>query len=86
MTQPMDLHKTEGIAILRFHISQNKSLNRYSSVVEWWATGWMIEGSSPRRRWEVFSAPLRPDRLWGQHSLLSNGYQGSFPGGKASGA
>jgi hypothetical protein len=32
------------------------------------------------------SSPRRPDRLWGQHTLLSNGYRGSFPGGKAAGA
>jgi hypothetical protein len=27
-----------------------------------------------------------PERLWGPPSLLSNGYQGSFLGGKAAGA
>jgi len=31
----------------------------------------------------LFSSPPHPDRLWGPPSLLSNGYQGSFPGGKA---
>jgi hypothetical protein len=38
----------------------------------------MIGGSSPSRRWEFFSSPPRPDRLWGPLSLLSNGYQGPF--------
>jgi hypothetical protein len=28
----------------------------------------------------------RPERLWGTPSLLSNGYEGSFPGVKAAGA
>jgi hypothetical protein len=27
----------------------------------------------------IFSSPCRPDRLWGPHSLLSNGYGGHFP-------
>jgi hypothetical protein len=30
--------------------------------------------------------PQCPERLWGPPSLLFNGYQGSFPGGKAVGA
>jgi hypothetical protein len=30
-----------------------------------------------------FSSPRRPDRLWDPSSLLSSGYRGSFPGGKA---
>jgi hypothetical protein len=33
-----------------------------------------------------FSWPLRPDRLWCPPSLLSSGYWGLFPGGKATGA
>jgi hypothetical protein len=38
----------------------------------------MIGGSSPNREWEFFSSPPRTDRLWGQSSLLSNGYQWLF--------
>jgi hypothetical protein len=34
----------------------------------------------------IFSSPHCPDRLWGPPNLLSNGYQGSFPRGKAAGA
>ena len=29
-----------------------------------------------------FSSPKQPDRFWGPHSLLSNGYQGLFHRGK----
>jgi len=46
-------------------------------------TGWMIGGSSPGGSWEFFFSPPRQDRFWGPLSLLSNGYQGLFPGGKA---
>jgi hypothetical protein len=34
----------------------------------------------------MFSFPRRSDRFLGPPNLLSNGYQGSFPGGKAVGA
>jgi hypothetical protein len=29
----------------------------------------------------IFTSPCCPDRLWGQTSLLSNGYRGLFPRG-----
>jgi hypothetical protein len=29
----------------------------------------------------IFSSPRRPHRYWGPPNLLSNGYQGLFPGG-----
>jgi hypothetical protein len=32
----------------------------------------------PKIKWEG-----SPERLWGSHNLLSNGYQGLFPWGKA---
>jgi hypothetical protein len=34
----------------------------------------------------ILSSPRRPDRLWGPPNLPSNGYRGSFLGGKATGA
>jgi len=38
--------------------------------------GWKIGvlGFDFRRRLKFFSSPPRPERLWGPHSLLSNGY------------
>jgi hypothetical protein len=33
----------------------------------------------------IFSSPCRSDWLWGPPSLLYNGYQGSFSGGKVAG-
>jgi hypothetical protein len=47
-----------------------------SSVLQRWATGWMIGGSSRGRCWEFFSSPPRPDRLRDPLILLSNGYHG----------
>jgi hypothetical protein len=46
------------------------------------ATGWRIRGSNPGGD-EIFRT--RPDRPWGPHNLLYNGYR-AFPGGKAAGA
>jgi hypothetical protein len=34
---------------------------------------------------KFFSSQPCPERLWGPPSLLSNGYQGPFPGGKTGG-
>jgi hypothetical protein len=52
-----------------------------SSVVQRWATGWMIGGLNSGGGWEFFSSPRRPNRLWSPPSLLSNGYQWFFPWG-----
>jgi hypothetical protein len=46
------------------------SRSRDNSVVERWATGWMMGGSSLGRGWEFFSSLPCPDRLWGPPSLL----------------
>jgi hypothetical protein len=35
---------------------------------------------------KIFTSPCRSDWLWGLPSLLSNGYLGLFPQGKAAGA
>jgi hypothetical protein len=42
-------------------------------------------GSIPAEGKSSFSMPQRSDRLWGPHSLLSNGNEGSFPGVKRQG-
>jgi hypothetical protein len=42
-----------------------------------------IQVRSPAEATDFSSNLLSPDRLWVSPSLLSNGYQGSFPGGKA---
>jgi hypothetical protein len=46
------------------------------------ATGWTFRESNPGGGY-IFRT--RPDRPWGQPSLLYNGYR-VFPGGKAAGA
>jgi hypothetical protein len=46
------------------------------------ATGWTVRGPNPGGG-EIFHT--RPDRPWGPHSLLYNGYR-VFTGGKAAGA
>jgi hypothetical protein len=64
------------LGIYKFRVITN---SQASSVVQRWATNWMVGGSNPERGWEFFSTPPRPDRLWDPPSLLSNGYQGLFP-------
>jgi hypothetical protein len=43
------------------------------------ATGWTAEVGFPVGT-RFFSSPQRPDRLWSQPSLISNGYRGLFWG------
>jgi hypothetical protein len=47
--------------------------SRYTSVVNRWAAGWMIGGSSTGRGWQFLSSPPRPDLLSGPPTLLSCG-------------
>jgi len=50
-----------------------------------WATGWIMEVSSPDMGWEFFSLPC-PDGTWSLLNLLANGYiRCFFPVGKAAG-
>jgi hypothetical protein len=50
------------------------------------ATGYGLEGlGSIRGSIRFLSSPQRLDRLWGPTSLLSDGYGGSFSGGKVAG-
>jgi hypothetical protein len=44
------------------------------------------KGSFAGKSKRFFSSPHYPYRLWGPHSLLSNGYRSSFPEGEAAGA
>jgi hypothetical protein len=53
-----------------------KLLGRYSAGLRAGRSGFW--GSISNGGWEFFSPPPRPERLWGQPSLLSNGYQGFF--------
>lgn len=41
----------------------------------------MLWGGQPRND-EFISSPKCPDQLWTPHSLLLNGYEGLFLGGK----
>jgi hypothetical protein len=50
-----------------------------------WCSAELRAGWCRGRGGRIFSSPPRSDLLWGPPSLLTNGYQGSFPGGKAAG-
>jgi hypothetical protein len=69
---------------------QPSTISRSRDSVVDIATGYGLEDRGVRVRIPVgsriFSSPRRPDRLWGPPSLLSNGYGGPFPRGKAAGA
>jgi hypothetical protein len=54
------------------------------------ATGYGLDGRGVGVRVpggsRIFSSPSHSDRLWGAPNILSNGYWGAFPMGKAAGA
>jgi hypothetical protein len=54
--------------------------SRGSSVVV--EAAWTGRGSNPGSG-KIFSAPQRPDRLWGPPNPLSNSTGRNFPGGEA---
>jgi hypothetical protein len=54
-------------------------------VVGTMTVGWTTGGSNRGRGKRFFSFLNRPDRLWGPHSLLFNGYRSSLPGVKRPG-
>jgi hypothetical protein len=58
---------------------------RNNSVIQRWATGWVIDGSNPGRGWKFFFSPPRPSSGAHPASYLM-GTRGSFPGVKATGA
>jgi hypothetical protein len=68
---------------LDFFASSTNSINSRGSAVGL-ATGYGLEDQEVRVPVEsrVFTPPYRPDRLWGQYNLLSNGCRRSFLGGK----
>jgi hypothetical protein len=80
-----DLSYSES-RVYDFSHSLQQDTRIVSSIFLLVALGYGLGGSNPGRGWEFSSSPLRPDRLWGPRSLLSSGYQGSFPGGEAAGA
>jgi len=57
----------------------NKCRNIEYNITSWIATDYGLEGAGIESRWgEIFRSPDRP---WGPHILLHNGYR-VFPGGK----
>jgi hypothetical protein len=77
------LEKLSGIHVFMNTMNLGRSWDSWVSI----ATGYGLDGlgSIPASA-RFFSSPQCPERLWGQHSLLSIPYWGLFPRGKVAGA
>jgi hypothetical protein len=73
--------KREEIFKLPFHLTFLRERSRDSSVVQRWATGWMIGSSRPSRDWN-FSLHQRVQDGPGTHPAYLMGTRGSFSMGK----
>jgi hypothetical protein len=70
------------------HLQSHTSWLAHAKNTQWWrsrnsSVGIATAGEElGRGRGKIFfSSPQRPDRLWGPHSLLSNGHRGLLPPG-----
>jgi hypothetical protein len=71
------------------HLIPNRPTEKWGRILAWYSTRTPQEKKAGVRipvGSRILSSPRRPDRLWGQPNLLSIGYRGLFPGGKAAGA
>jgi hypothetical protein len=76
---PTTIPSTSNQRIDPFHWTSSKLLlDPFLGSVQ--ATSWKKRRSKAGTNKRFFSSPKRPDPLWGSHSLLLNGYRGSFPG------
>jgi hypothetical protein len=65
-----------------FQICQLDVWSEPKLLLMFYVTIWVL-GFNSRLGLGIFSSPLRPERLWGPPSLLSNRYQVLFPWGQS---
>jgi hypothetical protein len=77
--------QTVFVVYCSFHPSATSLLYRFNETARAAQSDYRLEdrGSIPGRSKVFFLWLLCPGQLWGTPSLLSNGYRGSFPRGKA---